>query len=79
MSYIKSNEFVELCYEAEFNLTKLAGLLSEHCPSYSVRPQRLEQRIANYRRKGLLPLDSGNSVSHNGLSFFSWYDEIHHV
>lgn len=64
MEYIKSTEFVELCYKAKFNLTKLAELLSEHYPSYSVRPQRLEQRIANYRRKGLLPLDSGNSVSH---------------
>ena len=63
MSYIKSNEFVELVYEAEFNLTRIAELLTERYPSYDVRPERIRNRIANYRRKGLLPLDSGNSIS----------------
>lgn len=63
MTYIKSNEFVEIVYEAEFNLTRIATLLLERFPSYDVRPERLRNRIANYRRKGLLPLDSGNSVS----------------
>ena len=63
MSYIKSNEFVELVYEAEFNLTRIAELLTERYPSYDVRPERIRNRIANYRRKGLLPLDSDNSIS----------------
>lgn len=63
MSYIKSNEFVELVYEAEFSLARIGELLAERYPSYDVRPERIRNRIANYRRKGLLPLDSGNSIS----------------
>jgi hypothetical protein len=62
-TYIKSDEFIEVCYSAEFNIPTIVKILRERYPNYRVYPSRVEQRIQNYRRKGWLPLDSGNSVS----------------
>ena len=64
MTYIKSTEFVEICYECKFHIPDILAKLKSTYENYTVSSHQLEQRIANYRRKGLLPLDSGNSVSH---------------
>lgn len=64
MTYIKTDEFVNLCYEADFDISALVKLLDDLYPGRRHRSDVLKQRIANYRRKGLLPLDSGNFVSH---------------
>lgn len=63
MSYVKTNEFIELCYEAKFNIPALILLLDDLYPGRRHRADELQKRIANCRRKGTLPLDSGNSVS----------------
>ena len=81
MAYIKSDEFVEICYECEFHLPDIAKKLKALNPSYTATTKVIEQRIANYRRKGLLPLDSGNSVSHGEIlrGSSTLYDEAGNV
>lgn len=65
MSEIKVSEqmFIELCFEFNFNVEQIAKRLAE-IPGYEVRPYRIRDRIANYRKRGLLPLESGNSVTY---------------
>ena len=65
--YLKSDEFVKICYEADFSIPDILRIIRELHPGYTVRPYQIEARIANYRRKGLLPLDSGNIVSHGEI------------
>jgi len=68
MSYIKSDVFADICYECDFNTKKISKQLKKLKPdSQQTSPSRIKQHIATLRRKGVLPLDSGNSVS---------YDEI---
>lgn len=64
MAYVKSDEFIEICYEHDFNVPDIVTALTTLNPSSKVTSSQVAQRIANYRRKGKLPLDSGNSVSH---------------
>ena len=65
--YIKSSEFIEICYQANFHIPDILTALKKRNPSYHARADHVERRIQNYRRKGLLPLDSGNSVSSGEL------------
>ena len=65
--YIKSDEFIKICYETEFSIPDILKTLRDLYPTYTTRPSQIEARIANYRRKGLLPLDSGNVVSHGEI------------
>jgi hypothetical protein len=63
-SYIKSDEFIEIA--KQFHCT--AKLMIKHIQDnlnsgYTASTTTVNNRIANYRRKGLLPLASGNSVS----------------
>lgn len=60
---VPSEDFIEICYECDFNIKDIASTLRTRYPSYQVRPYRIESRIAHLRRKGRLPLESGNSVS----------------
>lgn len=63
MSYCKTDEFVTICYESNFDTKAIVDSLRQLYPSEHIRPGRVAQRIANYRRKGIIPLASGNSVS----------------
>jgi len=65
--YVKSDEFVNICFEAEFSIPDILSTLRKLYPNYTARPSQIEARIANYRRKGILPLDSGNVVSHGEI------------
>ena len=77
MAYAHSDEFIQICYECDFNSKAIAASLKQLYPSYDVRLYKIEQRIANYRRKGLLPLPSGNSVATGQVlkSTSTLYDE----
>lgn len=77
MAYAHSDEFIQICYECDFNPKAIAATLKQLYPSYDVRTYKIEQRIANYRRKGLLPLPSGNSVATGQVlkSTSTLYDE----
>ena len=77
MAYAHSDEFIQICYECDFNSKAIAASLKQLYPSYNVRLYKIEQRIANYRRKGLLPLPSGNSVATGQVlkSTSTLYDE----
>ena len=61
--YIKADEFVEICKEHDCNLTEVRKALLALRPNGDYAESNILARIKNYRRKGLLPLDSGNSVS----------------
>ena len=63
MSYIKSDTFIEICYECEFDVKAIGKALEKHKPGYDAQDRNIRSRIGNYRRKGLLPLESGNSVA----------------
>jgi hypothetical protein len=62
--YIKSDTFLEIATQCGFDakaiLTHIQANLNA---SYSGTVTSINNRISNYRRKGLLPLDSGNFVS----------------
>ena len=77
MAYAHSDEFIQICYECDFNSKAIVATLKQLYPSYDVRLYKVEQRIANYRRKGLLPLPSGNSVATGQVlkSTSTLYDE----
>ena len=77
MAYAHSDEFIQICYECDFNSKAIAASLKQLYPSYDVRLYKIEQRIANYRCKGLLPLPSGNSVATGQVlkSTSTLYDE----
>lgn len=60
---VHSDQFIEICYECEFDPKQIRDKLVSLYPNYTVWPNQIQQRIANYRRKGLLPLESGNSIS----------------
>ena len=61
MQYMKSDTFIELCYEHNFDVKAICNAMT-NLGSGTPRPSVVRNRIANYRRKGLLPLDSGNNV-----------------
>ena len=64
MTYIKSDEFIEIAKQCACNAKYILAYIKANINSeYNTPPHVINQRIANYRRKGLLPLDSGNSVS----------------
>lgn len=60
MSYIKSDEFTEICYENDCDPYQVKSALEALGKTVSITQVR--NRIANYRRKGLLTLESGNKV-----------------
>lgn len=61
--YLKSDEFINLCYEHDFDIKAIqTSLTNLGMAERSIRPSEIKQRISNLRRKGLLPLESGNFV-----------------
>ena len=62
MAYAQTDEFVQICIEHDYNVKDICSALHALYPTQDVRPYKVEQRIANCKRRGLLPLASGNSV-----------------
>ena len=62
MAYAKTDEFVQICIENDYNIKAICNELRKLYPAQDVRPYKVEQRIANCKRRGLLPLASGNFV-----------------
>jgi hypothetical protein len=60
---ISAKAFVKLCETSNMNVGEIQKRIKRKYPGYCARPSRILKRIENYRRKGLLPLDSGNYVS----------------
>lgn len=64
MTYIKTDEFLTIANEHNFDAqAMLTYIVTNLNPAYTGTTTTINNRIANYRRKGLLPLDSGNYVS----------------
>lgn len=61
---VSDDEMVELCEETQLDIPKIQAALRKRHPSYDARASRIESRIATLRKRGLLPLDSGNFVSY---------------
>lgn len=60
---VDQKDFIDACYACEFDAYAVRDRLKQSHPGYAMKPNKIEKRIANYRKKGLLPLASGNSIS----------------
>ena len=60
--YIKHNEFVRIAIECESNINLMTEYIRTNIHPNADKKQ-VARRLAHYRRKGHLPLDSGNAVS----------------
>ena len=60
-TYIKSDEFIQLALENNCDEYLIVSALKSLGKS-SATTTAVRNRLSNYRRKGLLPLDSGNAV-----------------
>jgi hypothetical protein len=56
-------KMAEICIACNYDVKRIAERLKADYPGYKVRPYRIERRIKSLRKKGTLPLDSGNYVS----------------
>ena len=63
MAYVKSDEFVTIALDLNCDDAAIFKYLTDKFPAYVTDRSKIRSRIANYRRKGLLPLASGNVVS----------------
>ncbi len=63
MSHIKSDTFIDIANQFNCEPKQVLAELVNLNPSYGCNITQVRNRIENYRRKGLLPLSSGNSVS----------------
>lgn len=64
MTYIKTDTFLEIAIQHDYDAKAILAYIQANVnASYSGTTTSINNRIANYRRKGLLPLDSGNFVS----------------
>ena len=61
-SVLDHHTFVELYVQVNGDIPALRELLKVQYPNYDRRLSRVEKRIATLRKKGLLPLESGNKV-----------------
>jgi hypothetical protein len=55
--------FIGLCEEFSLDVPLMVEAIKERFPDYYVRPYRVTNRINKLRKRGDLPLDSGNYVS----------------
>lgn len=62
MTYLSSDTFIELCKEHHLNIDAISAAIKTLGKGDSQK-HHIRARIANYQRKGLLPLDSGNTVT----------------
>lgn len=60
---VSDTDLLGLCEEFSLNVPEIVKAIKERYPDYDVRPYRISNRINNFRKKGVLPLDSGNYVS----------------
>ena len=61
--YIKSSTFVDICKECDYDDRRIRDCIRELDPKAEPKLSSIRNRIANYRRRGLLPLPSGNSIA----------------
>lgn len=63
MSYIKTDTFVDIAIECDQDPKKVIDYIQQNIsPNYAANVTQVRNRINNYKRKGLLPLSSGNTV-----------------
>ena len=67
MSKISQEEFYNIAIECEQDPNKILKILKQRFPKMEHRPSKVTKRLENYRKKGILPLSSGNSVSYGEL------------
>ena len=60
---VTQEDFISIAIECDLDPAKILTTLKKRFPSVEHRPSKVDKRLANFRRKGLLPLSSGNSVS----------------
>lgn len=60
---ISSEEFRNIAIECNFDPYAMSSKLRTLYPDMELKPNKILARLERYRTKGLLPLDSGNSVS----------------
>ena len=66
--YIKTDEFVRIATEQNLDGHSIIAYIRENInPDYNVNITTVNNRIANYQRKGLLPLASGNSIDRSTI------------
>ena len=64
---INDTTFAQICVNSEYVIPDIVQDIKGLYPTYQARPDRILQRIKNLRKKGILPLDSGNFVSEGEL------------
>lgn len=63
MSYIKTDTFVDIAIECDQDPKKIIEHIQQTInPNYAPNVTQVRNRVNNYKRKGLLPLNSGNTV-----------------
>jgi hypothetical protein len=60
---VTDEALAQLCVDHNYDIPLIVESLKVAYPNYSVRPNRVVERINKMRKKGVLPLDSGNYVS----------------
>lgn len=61
--YITSQQFIDIAIEQNCDAKGMISYIKNNLyPDYAVNTTQINNRIANYRRKGKLPLSSGNKV-----------------
>lgn len=61
-TYVKTAQFIDICLEQGLDPAAVKSELKKLDPNYTVNITQIAARIANYKRRGLLPLESGNGV-----------------
>ena len=81
MNYVKQDEFVSIALECELDPAAILTKLQTLYPTYTLSRAQIEHRLNSFRRKGLLPLNSGNSVSAGELlrSTSTLYDDLGNI
>jgi hypothetical protein len=60
---ISSEDFRNIAIECNLDLPRIVSTIRQRYPDMENRPNKIQTRLERFRKKGLLPLDSGNSVS----------------
>lgn len=60
---VPQEDFRSIAIECNLDLNQIVATLKKRYPDMENRPNKIAKRLETFRRKGLLPLASGNSVS----------------
>lgn len=60
---VSQEDFKSIAIECDLDPTKILAILKKRFPETDHRPSKVTRRLETFRRNGLLPLSSGNSVS----------------